>query len=185
MNPRKLILHFSDFSVLLYAIYKIQQKHLYYLRIVLQQGPWRFLFSYRNALDLQISPRKERGPRNAAPGRPAGAAPAKFRPGRRRAGRGRARGGVGGCPRPELMGWTGVEWPRRAALAAPERVATAVAAVPARGGRGREEASMFACVGAREDVGSADRREEPAEERRTAEAGGGSGQSGTQGDGGA
>jgi hypothetical protein len=100
MNPTKLVLHFSDFSVIFYAIYKIQQKHLYYLRIVLQQGPWRFLFSYRNALALRISPREERGPRNAAPGRPAGAAPAKFRPGRRRAGRGRARGGVGGCPRP-------------------------------------------------------------------------------------
>jgi hypothetical protein len=87
---------FSDLSVIFYEIYKIQQKHLYYLRIVLQQGPWRFLFSYRNALALRISPWEERGPRNAAPGRPVGAAPAKFRPGRRRAGRGRARGGVVG-----------------------------------------------------------------------------------------
>jgi hypothetical protein len=40
-------------------------------------------------------------------------------------------------------------------------------------------------VDAREDVGGTDRREEPAGERRTAEAGDGSGRSCAQGDGGA
>jgi hypothetical protein len=40
-------------------------------------------------------------------------------------------------------------------------------------------------VDAREDVGGADRREEPAGERCAAEAGGGSGRSGAHGDGGA
>jgi hypothetical protein len=53
------------------------------------------------------------------------------------------------------------------------------------GGSGEGEASRLACVDVREAVGGADRRGEPAEERRTAEAGGGSGRSGAQGDGGA
>jgi hypothetical protein len=42
-------------------------------------------------------------------------------------------------------------------------------------------AARWACVDAREGVGGADRRGEPAEERRTVEAGGGFGRSGAQG----
>jgi hypothetical protein len=91
MNPTKLVLHFSDFSVIFYAIYNIQQKHLYYLRIVLQQGPWRFLFSYRSALALRISPREEGG----LAMRPLGGRPARLRPNSGRAGGGAGRGRAG------------------------------------------------------------------------------------------
>jgi hypothetical protein len=68
MNLTQLVLHFSDFSVSFYAIYKNQPTLKYRFRTVLQQGPWKFLFSYRNALALRISPREQGGPRNAAPG---------------------------------------------------------------------------------------------------------------------
>jgi hypothetical protein len=39
MNPTKLILHLSDFSVILYAIYKNQQTHFTILVALLQGGP--------------------------------------------------------------------------------------------------------------------------------------------------
>jgi hypothetical protein len=80
-NPTKLVLHFSDFSMILYAIYKNQQKHLYYLRITLQQGPWKVLDYYICALALRKDPQGEFSLRNVALGGPAGAAPAEFRPG--------------------------------------------------------------------------------------------------------
>jgi hypothetical protein len=52
MNPTKLVLHFSDFSMIFYAIYKKQESHFYYLsypfagrpserNFVLQCGPGR------------------------------------------------------------------------------------------------------------------------------------------------
>jgi hypothetical protein len=51
MNPTKLVLHFSDFSVIFYAIYKKQENSLYYFSctfaagtleriLALQCGPW-------------------------------------------------------------------------------------------------------------------------------------------------
>jgi hypothetical protein len=51
MNPTKLVLHFSDFSVIFYAIYKKQGNSLYYFSctfaagtlertLALQCGPW-------------------------------------------------------------------------------------------------------------------------------------------------
>jgi hypothetical protein len=51
MNQTKLVLHFSDFSTIFYAIYKKQPKHFYYLSypfagrpsersLALQCGPW-------------------------------------------------------------------------------------------------------------------------------------------------
>jgi hypothetical protein len=51
MNPTKLVLHFSDFSVIFYAIYKKQGNSLYYFSctfaagtlertLALQSGPW-------------------------------------------------------------------------------------------------------------------------------------------------
>jgi hypothetical protein len=42
-NPKKLVLHFSDFSVIFYTIYKNQSKLKYYLRTTLQLGPQSFL----------------------------------------------------------------------------------------------------------------------------------------------
>jgi hypothetical protein len=42
MNPTKFVLHFSDFYVVFYAIYKFQPKLKYYLRITLQLGPRSF-----------------------------------------------------------------------------------------------------------------------------------------------
>jgi hypothetical protein len=165
MNPTKLVLHFSDFSVISYAIYKKWEIHLTIGVHLLQRGPWK---------DLCVC--------NVTPGARWPARLAKFRRTRRGSWPGKDGGGSRGALGFDLMGWMGVEgsgerpwwrqrgWPRRWLLFR-------------RGGFG--EASSLACVGAREDVGSADRREEPAEERRTAAAGGGSGQSGAQGDGGA
>jgi hypothetical protein len=39
MNPKKLVLHFPDFSVIFYAIYKNQQTHFTILVALLQGGP--------------------------------------------------------------------------------------------------------------------------------------------------
>jgi hypothetical protein len=39
MDPTKLVLHFSDFSVIFYAIYKKQPKQFYYFIYQLQGGP--------------------------------------------------------------------------------------------------------------------------------------------------
>jgi hypothetical protein len=39
MDPTKLVLHFSDFYTIFYAIYKKQPKHFYYLSYQLQGGP--------------------------------------------------------------------------------------------------------------------------------------------------
>jgi hypothetical protein len=43
MNPTKLVLHFSDFSVIFYTIYKNQQTHFTILVALLQGGPWKDL----------------------------------------------------------------------------------------------------------------------------------------------
>jgi hypothetical protein len=39
LNPTKLVLHFSDFSVIFYAIYKNQQTHFTISVALLQGGP--------------------------------------------------------------------------------------------------------------------------------------------------
>jgi hypothetical protein len=44
-----LVLHFSDFSVIFYAIYKKQPKHFYYLSYQLQGGPRKEL-QFRNVV---------------------------------------------------------------------------------------------------------------------------------------
>jgi hypothetical protein len=61
-NPTKLVLHFCDFSVMFYAIYKNQQTHFTILVALLHGGP-----------------RKDLGFCNVAPGRPGSGGPAKFR----------------------------------------------------------------------------------------------------------
>jgi hypothetical protein len=71
-NPKTLVLQFSDFSTIFYAIYKKQPKHFTIGVTTLQEGP-----------------RKDFFPHNVAPGRPTGAAPVKFRPGSPEFGRGR------------------------------------------------------------------------------------------------
>jgi hypothetical protein len=63
-NPTKLVLHFSDFSVIFYAIYKNQQTHFTILVALLQGGP-----------------RKDLGFCNVAPGVRAAAVRRQFRPG--------------------------------------------------------------------------------------------------------
>jgi hypothetical protein len=66
VSPTKLVLHFSDFSMIFYAIYKNQENHFTIGVTTLQEGP-----------------RKDFFPCNVAPGWPSGAAPVKFRPGGR------------------------------------------------------------------------------------------------------
>jgi hypothetical protein len=50
MNPTKLVLHFSDFSMIFYAIYKKQPNHKYYWSYPFAGRPWE-----RNLL-LQCGP---------------------------------------------------------------------------------------------------------------------------------
>jgi hypothetical protein len=104
MNTTKLVLHFSDFSVIFYAIYKKQEINLTIEVHLLQQGPW-----------------KDFGFRNVVPGGAAGAAPVQFRRARRRTwsekGWGRSYGLLGSG----LGFWTGVERLRRAARRRPGR----------------------------------------------------------------
>jgi hypothetical protein len=71
MNPTKLALHFSGFSVICYAIYKNQQL-TFTISVVLLQG----------------GPRKDLGFCNVAPGRPGSGGPAAAGLGRGRAGNG-------------------------------------------------------------------------------------------------
>jgi hypothetical protein len=49
MNPTKFVLHFYDFSVIFYVIYKKQPKHFYYLSYQLQGGPRKEL-QFRNVV---------------------------------------------------------------------------------------------------------------------------------------
>jgi hypothetical protein len=89
MNPTKLVLHFYDFSMIFYAIYKKQQNH-FTIGVTLLQG----------------GPRKEVWLCNVAPGAPASGGSAKFRP---TAGRGRPGTGGGGALGPRgpipVLGW--------------------------------------------------------------------------------
>jgi hypothetical protein len=167
-NPTKLLLHFYDVSTIFYAICKNQPNHKYYLSYPFAEKP------SRRFLVLQCGPL----------GRPAGAgcrnsasSPAFL------AGRGRGEG-LG------LLGtWFGVldraERLRRAARRRPGRDGRCGCPAPASGGSESGEESRLASVDVRVAIGGADRRGEPAEERRTVEAGGGSGRSGAQGGGGA
>jgi hypothetical protein len=79
MNPKKMVLHFSDFSVIFYAIYKNQEITFTIGVHLLQQGPWKEMFLC-----------------NVAPGRPGSGGPAKFRRAAAGLGQGRAWGGPRG-----------------------------------------------------------------------------------------
>jgi hypothetical protein len=74
-NPTKLVLHFSDFSMIFYAIYKKQESHFYYLSysfavrpsersLVLQCGPW--------GRPARLRPNSGRGRRRGRSGKGAG-----------------------------------------------------------------------------------------------------------------
>jgi hypothetical protein len=76
MNPTKLVLHFSDFSVIFYTIYKKQENGNTIGVTLLQEGPWKDLF-FCNVAHVAAGRR----------GWP------KFRRGSPWFGRGRARGG--------------------------------------------------------------------------------------------
>jgi hypothetical protein len=110
MNPTKSVLHFSDFSVIFYSIYKNLE-----------------IPSTIGIHLLQGSPRKVSLLCNVVPRGAAGAAPVKFRRARRQTWPGKDGGGSRGALGFDLMGWTGVEGLQRAALAAPGRMAAAVA----------------------------------------------------------
>jgi hypothetical protein len=103
-NPTKLVLHCSDFATMFYAIYKNQQKHLYYFSYNFAVRPLR-----RNTL-LQCGPRGRgrRGP---------GQIPARagIRDGRGRAwlGAGVARVGFGGSVGRGVAGGAGTPIGRR------------------------------------------------------------------------
>jgi hypothetical protein len=88
-NPTKLVLHFYDFSMIFYTIYKKQPNHFTIGVNLLQGGPRKEIFFC-----------------NVAPGRSTSGGPAKFRP---TAGRGRPGTGGGeskGCCGPILgVGW--------------------------------------------------------------------------------
>jgi hypothetical protein len=75
MKLTKLVLHFSDFSVSFYDIYKKQEINLTIGVHLLQRGPWK---------DFCVC--------DVAPGGAAGAAPVKFRRARRRSWPGKGRG---------------------------------------------------------------------------------------------
>jgi hypothetical protein len=77
-NPKKLVLHFSDFSVIFYAIYKNQEITFTISVALLQQGPWKEIFLCNVVLGAA-------GRRGLA----------KFRRGSLRFGRGRGGGWLG------------------------------------------------------------------------------------------
>jgi hypothetical protein len=88
MNPKKLVLRFSDFSVIFYTIYKKQGTHFTISVALLQQGPW-----------------KELWPCNVAPGRGWPARVGKIRRARQRTWPGKGWGGAYGP-----LGFIGVHW---------------------------------------------------------------------------
>jgi hypothetical protein len=97
-NPTKLVVHFSDFSIIFYAIYKKQPKVKHYLRSNFHRGPWKFLQVYNHAPTLHKTPPETLQTLQCHPRAPAGGGPAKFR----RTG-GRDRPGASG-------GWTAGPW---------------------------------------------------------------------------
>jgi hypothetical protein len=135
-NPKKLVLHFSEFSKILYGFYKIQPKVKHYFRTHFQAAPRIFSKGYKYTLAAQMDPWKDLGTRNwvprrrPAPVRPKSGEPAA-RSGRARAGKGPA-GPRGSIP---VLGW-GRERAGEGGHRRPAAVAAATA-VPAMGARCR------------------------------------------------
>jgi hypothetical protein len=66
-NPKKLVLHFSDFSVIFYAIYKNQSKLKYYLRITFAARPSKFWIPYRHTPVFAENPLERKGASQCGP----------------------------------------------------------------------------------------------------------------------
>jgi hypothetical protein len=115
MNPTNLVLHFSDFSTILYGFYKKQESYFTIGVTLLQRGPWK---------DFWLC--------NVAPGARWPARLAKFRRARRGSWLGKDGGGSRGALGFDLMGWTGGGGLRRAALAAPVSTGRRTASTGAR-----------------------------------------------------
>jgi hypothetical protein len=112
MDPTKLVLQFSDFSVILYAIYKNQSKLKYYLRTSLQLGPRSFGF----LTDIPLLYGKPLGKKGGLAMRPLGGRLARLRPNsgdRWRWGAGRRWGKTQGSPRVDFRARRGREGGRR------------------------------------------------------------------------
>jgi hypothetical protein len=72
MNPTKLGLHFSDFSVIFYAIYKSQEISLTIGVTLLRGGPWKEIFFCNVALGARWPARLAKfrwGGRRSSPGK--------------------------------------------------------------------------------------------------------------------
>jgi hypothetical protein len=67
-NPTKLSLHFSEFSTIFYAFYKIQPKVEHYLRSIFHRGPWKTFQTYTQASGSRKTPWKELAACNWVPG---------------------------------------------------------------------------------------------------------------------
>jgi hypothetical protein len=100
-NPKKLVLHFSNFSTIFYTIYKKQPKHFYYWSYQLQGGPQKDLL-FCNVI-----------PGGGRPARLAGIRRARLRS-RTGEGGGRLKAHLG----VDLVGRTGAERLRRASTPA-------------------------------------------------------------------
>jgi hypothetical protein len=87
-NPTKSVLHFSDFSMIFYAIYKKQQNH-FTIGVTLSQ----------------LGPQKDSFLCNVAPGAAGRRGLGKFRRARHRHGRGMAGEGSKGCYGPIWFGF--------------------------------------------------------------------------------
>jgi hypothetical protein len=59
VNPTKVILHFSEFSTIFYAIYKILQNINTIGDPLLHRGPWKGSGSYKYAPGLRLDPQKD------------------------------------------------------------------------------------------------------------------------------
>jgi hypothetical protein len=121
MNPTKLVLHFSDFFMIFYAIYKKQPKHFYYLSypfavrplkrfFLLQCSPW----AAGQRWSGQILANRRPGPAGHGRGRGLGSlgtdshAQSQRGKGRRGGRRQPGRGSRGGRPVPVRAAWEGL-----------------------------------------------------------------------------
>jgi hypothetical protein len=68
-NPTKLVLQFSKFSTIFYAIYKNQQNYNTIGDVVLRRSPCNFSKSHTSALRSHKTLRKDLGACNGVPGR--------------------------------------------------------------------------------------------------------------------
>jgi hypothetical protein len=68
-SKKKLNLHFSEFSTILYAFYKFLQKEYTIEVSTLRTDPWKFEILTEVPSVLRLGPQEDLGPSNVAPGR--------------------------------------------------------------------------------------------------------------------